>query len=143
MTKIVYVLMHIISPDKSIMVGLIKKKGPVFLIDKITVPGGKAEPGEDIFEASSRETREECGLIIEKNKWKLFDTIDTPEYIYHKLYTLTDKVIEAKKQEIEPIFVMDIRDHMQMAHELPHKYPHDFLENINKIFIDLKVKIKP
>lgn len=66
MKKIVYVLMHIISYDKSVMVGLIKKKGLAFLIDKITVPGGKAEEGEDIFEASSRETKEECGLVIEK-----------------------------------------------------------------------------
>ena len=56
--------MHIISPDKSVMVGLIKKKGPAFLIGKLTVPSGKAEEGEDIFEESSRENKEKCGLVI-------------------------------------------------------------------------------
>lgn len=134
--------MHVINPEKTLMVGLIKKKGPSFLIGKITVPGGKVDSGENIYQASSREAKEECGLTIEENQWKLVDTIETDEFLYHKLYAFSDNVMQAKQQEIEPVFIIDIKEHVQLAKDFPEKYTHDFLENIEKVFFDFKNKPK-
>lgn len=136
--KTVYILMHIISEDLNQMVGLVKKKGFSYLVNKLTVPGGKAEAGETIFEAASRETMEECGLSIPSTDWKLFDTVEKEEYSYHKVYAFSKNVALAKQMEIEPVFVMDVEKHRKECQTNPSIYTPDFSENMEKLFLAIQ-----
>lgn len=129
--KKTYVLLYIFNEDNSQIVGLLKKRGPPHLIGKITVPGGKSEQGEDIYEAATREAKEECDLNI--SHWKLFDSTITDHYDYHKLYSTGNDISQAQQMEDEPIFIMDVAEHMEQCSRVPEAYTLDFSEHMQKL----------
>lgn len=129
--KTTYVLLYIFNEDNSKMVGLIKKRGLDFLINKRTVPGGKSEVGESIYEASTREAKEECDLDI--NNWVLFDSTEAEHYSYYKLYSLGNDISKAKQMETEPVFIMDVKQEVQNCKDNPQLYTPDFGEHMQKL----------
>jgi 8-oxo-dGTP pyrophosphatase MutT (NUDIX family) len=132
MSKIVYVLNHVVSLDKKRAVILKKMRGPQFLIGKMTMPGGKIDPGEDIFEAASREMKEETNLDISKEDWILFEIFETDEYILNKLVAVTEHIDNAKQLEEEPVLVINLNEQVKDARKNPNNYTQDFIINIEK-----------
>lgn len=130
--KIIYTLNHVFSNDLNHFVGLLKKRGPKFLHNKITVPGGKVESNENLFLAASREMFEETGVLVEPSSWKLFDIYETEEYTLNKLVALTDNVYDAKSLEEEPVYIMATVRQIEYAQKNADAYTPDFLDNISK-----------
>lgn len=136
--KTTYVLLYIFGEDNSKIVGLLKKRGPSHLIGKITVPGGKSNVGEDIYQTATREAKEECGLNIDQ--WTLFDSTETEKYDYYKLYSTGNDLSLAQQMEEEPIFIMDVRQHIEQCRKSPNTYTSDFPEHMQKLIKILKIK---
>lgn len=133
MQKIHYILTHIINPEYNKMVGLIKAKGPKFLIGKITVPGGKIEENEDIYTSASRETFEETGLVIEPTSWYLFNKFETQEYVLNKVFAVTSDIEKAYTKEEEQVIILDLPKSIEDAVINPDKYTPDFVENYHAL----------
>ena len=125
-----YVLLLVIDPDTGYVVGITKKKGPAFLLNRITFPGGKIEPDEDILVAASREMKEETGIDIPVSDWKLFDVQKEEGYELNKLVAVSSKVLHSRTCEEEPVWHLKISAHQQFAAEQPAQYAPDFLQTL-------------
>ncbi len=118
-----YILTVVHDPVRNLVVGLLKQKGPEFLIGKLTFPGGKLEEGETPEEAASREIREEAGLDIAVDAWKF---VCRHECLM-VLAASSDDVIKARQLESEPIYVMSVPRQQSYAMKNPDAYAPDFL----------------
>jgi 8-oxo-dGTP pyrophosphatase MutT (NUDIX family) len=126
MKKIDYVLVIILDPFSGYVVGLTKKKGPAFLLNKLTFPGGKLEAGETALVAAQRETLEETGLDLPLESFSVFEEADSPEYSLTKVVVLTNKVFFARTMEEEPIWHLDCKYHLRECQFKPDQYAPDF-----------------
>lgn len=130
MSKTRYVLMVAIDPATAFTVGLTKKKGPAFLLNRVTFPGGKVEDGEDDRTAARREMREETGLDIPESDWVVYDIVEKEDRIIVKLAAVSNKVLHARAMEEEPVWHLAIASHQQYAARQPDQYAPDFLRTL-------------
>ena len=126
MKKIDYVLVLILDPASGHVVGLTKKKGPAFLLNKLTFPGGKIEPGESALLAAQRETLEETGLNLPLSDFSVFEVVQDPSYTLTKVVVCTDKVLYARAMEEEPVWHLAYARHLQYCLRQPDQYAPDF-----------------
>ena len=122
-----YVLMVVVDPQTRTAVGLIKKKGPSFLIDKITFPGGKIELGEHPGNAASREMLEETGLEIPALAWRSVEVRKTDSFELCVLAARSADVNQASSKEEEPVMPLQVEEHSALAAANPQCYSPDFL----------------
>jgi 8-oxo-dGTP pyrophosphatase MutT (NUDIX family) len=118
-----YVLMIIHDPIRDLVVGLLKLRGPEFLIGKLTFPGGRKEEGERIEETASRETLEEAGVRVPVDAWKFVCRHETMAV----LAVTFDDVLRARQCEDEPVFVMNVERQLEYAAHNPEAYSPDFI----------------
>ncbi len=127
-----YVLMIVIDPIKRTAVGLIKKKGPSFLLGKITYPGGKIEEGEVVNVAAFREMLEETGVEVAPRRWR---TVEERRGEGFELFVLAAKSSEvhlAQTCEEEPVFTINIDEQSALVEANPSEYTSDFLPLLNR-----------
>ena len=134
-----YVLMVVIDPATRSAVGLIKKKGPAFLLDKLNFPGGKIEPGETPEAAASRELREEAGVHVDDYEWTRALYWGDAAYELHVMAATSVHVHSARQCEDEPVQVLDLDEHARQATERPDLYPPDFLQVLNAAKLALHI----
>ncbi len=127
MSKTRYVLMVVIDPATGFTVGLTKKKGPAFLLNRVTFPGGKVEAGEDDRTAARREMREEAGIDIPESDWAVYDIVEKEDRVIVKLAAVSSKVLHARTMEEEPVWHLAISRHQEYAARQPNQYAPDFL----------------
>ena len=126
MKRIDYVLVLVLDMASGHVVGLTKKKGPAFLLNKLTFPGGKTEPGESALIASQRETLEETGLDLPLADFSVFEVVQGADYTLTKVVVCTDKVLYARTMEEEPIWHLEFKHHLQYCLCQPSQYAPDF-----------------
>lgn len=131
-SKLHYVLCLVIDPAHGFVVGLTKKRGPEFLINKVTFPGGKLEASEDVLSGASREMLEETGLAIPAKSWTVFgeEYHSNGDYTLTKLVTKSSKVLHARTMESEPVWLLSISRHLQYAANQPNQYSPDFITTL-------------
>ena len=120
---LMYVLMLVHDPVRDLVIGLLKKRGPAFLVDKLTFPGGKTEPGETPEEACSRETKEEAGISVPLDAWKFV----ARSGVVMVMAAVSDQVIHARQCDDEPVFVMSVPRQLEYAARTPESYVPDFI----------------
>jgi mutator protein MutT len=130
--KIKYVIGVVVDEKSEFVVGLTKKKGPSFLLNKITFPGGKLEIGETPEIGVAREIHEEIGLVIPAEQWSLYETFETEDYTLYKLVARSDKVLHARQMEEEPVWQLAIASHLKHAKAQPDQYAPDFINTLNR-----------
>ena len=140
MTILKYVLLLAVDPSTGFVVGLTKKKGPSFLLNKLTFPGGKREEGETVETAASREMLEETGLAIAKEDWVLFDTATYSGYVLSKLAVSTPKVLHARACEVEPVWHLSIEHHLRYAAQHPSQYAPDYVNTLRAAMAALSIE---
>jgi 8-oxo-dGTP pyrophosphatase MutT (NUDIX family) len=129
--KLKYVLGVVLDLNHGFVVGLTKKKGPSFLINKVTFPGGKIEGDESVKTAISRELLEEAGILVPEQDWVVYESYETPEYALTKLVALSSKVLQARTMETEPVWQLAIDWHLRQAVQSPESYAPDFVSTLN------------
>lgn len=127
MSAIRYVLLVVIDPAVGFVVGITKKKGPSFLLNRVTFPGGKIEAGEEVLAAASREMLEETGLTIAEKDWVIFEDRMHDGYQLVKLAAVSSKVMHARTLEEEPVWQLCIKSHQGYAARQHGQYAPDFL----------------
>lgn len=120
---LMYVLMLVHDPVRDLVIGLLKERGPAFLIGKLTFPGGKTEPGETPEQACSRETDEEAGISVPVDAWKFV----ARSGVVMVMAAVSDQVIHAKQCDDEPVFVMSVPRQLEYAARTPDSYVPDFI----------------
>lgn len=118
-----YVLMLVHDPVRDLVIGLLKKRGPAFLVDKLTFPGGKTEEGETPEQACSRETMEEAGISVPRDAWKFV----CRSGVVMVMAAVSDQVLNATQCDDEPIFVMSVPRQLEYAALSPDAYVPDFI----------------
>lgn len=131
MKKIVYVLLFVFDPNAQFCVGITKKAGPVYLLNKLTFPGGKIEAGESLAAAAAREMQEETGVDVPEDQWRLQASEDHGDYELHSLIAVSADVYRARQMEAEPVHLFNIERQCQYAQERPELYAPDFLKRLS------------
>lgn len=119
---------------------LVKQKGPSFLKNKITFPGGRIEAEENPQQAASREFLEEAGVFFDPTQWKmLFSTASADREVYF-MYVLDSKALNSKPQENEEekVFISNFDFHLAQSERQPQVYAPDFLQTCQKLAPVLK-----
>ncbi len=123
-----YVLMVVIDPATGFTVGITKKKGPAFLLGRVTFPGGKMEDGESPAQAASREMLEETGVSVPEADWQCIEVRFGDGFELHVLAALSRKVLHARQLEEEPVWHLAYTRHFEYARRQPAQYAPDFVE---------------
>lgn len=118
-----YVLLIVHDPVADAVVGLLKQRGPEFLIGKLTFPGGKPESGETPEQAATREFREEAGLSVPVGAWKFV----CRSSVVMVLAATSADVLKAHQCDDEPVFVMSVPRQLEYAARSPALYVPDFI----------------
>lgn len=118
-----YVLMLVYDPLRDIVVGLLKERGPAFLVGKLTFPGGKTEAGETPEQACSREMKEEAGITVPVDAWQFV----ARSSVVMVMAAISDQVVCAKQCDDEPVFVMSVTRQLEYAARTPDAYVPDFI----------------
>lgn len=127
-----YVLGIVIDPATGFVVGITKKKGPAFLLGKVTFPGGKLEGNESAQAAMTRELAEEAGIDVPERDWRVLSYSETDDYTLTKLVAESSKVLHARTREQEPIWHLAIKSHLRFAATQPNQYAPDFLADLTQ-----------
>lgn len=130
-TMISYVLAIVFDPRRDFVVGLTKRKGPEFLRNRLTFPGGKLEAGEDPAVATSREFAEECGVTVPPEAWLPVTIKVEGEATVHVFTAISERALQARTMEEEPIWQLAVARHLQYATRQPAQYAPDFLHLLN------------
>lgn len=105
-----YVTGFMYSEDREKVV-LIKKNQPLWQRGFLNGVGGKIEADETPQMAMAREFEEETGVKTTSNEWKLFSIIHRPtQYKVYFLFSITNKMFEAKTVEEEEVFICDVNN---------------------------------
>ena len=127
---ITYVLGVVIDPEEGTFGGLTKKKGPIYLLNRRTFPGGKAEKKETPSVAISREYLEEAGIYIAPEDWKVISDVSTAEYRLIRLAARSSLVKNVRQMEAEPVWVGNIAEELARAVTHPDDYVDDFVSSL-------------
>lgn len=119
-----YVIMVVHQPSSDFVVGLVKNRGPEFLLGKVTFPGGHIEAGETPERAATREMREETGIEVPESDWR-FVTVSGPVVV---LAAESDEVLRARTCEDELVSPMSVSRQVAYARTNPSQYAPDFIE---------------
>jgi 8-oxo-dGTP pyrophosphatase MutT (NUDIX family) len=123
-----YVLMVVMNPALTHVVGLTKLKGPSFLIGKTCFPGGRVDPGESELETAVREMKEETGLDIPAERWTKAAYLMREDAEMTTFVAVSDQLFDARQCEEEPVFVLEASfDAIAAA---PDQYAPDFAETL-------------
>lgn len=123
-----YVLMVVMNPALTQVVGLTKLKGPAFLIGKTCFPGGKVDPGETELETAVREMKEETSLDIPAERWTKAAYLMREDAEMTTFVAVSDQLAEARQCEEEPVFVMDAS--LEAIEANPDGYAPDFADTL-------------
>lgn len=121
-----YVLLLVTNPQATKVVGLIKDRGPAFLVGKKTFPGGKIDPGESLEIAAAREMAEETGLQIAPGDWTLLSTYKCHEYVLYSMGAISENVENACTQESEEVIVYEASQALREFDQFPDRFVSDF-----------------
>lgn len=121
-----YVLVLALDLASGYAVGLTKKKGPSFLLNKMTFPGGKIDGNELPQVAAKRELSEEAGIDVPLDSLMLVSHDTGEGYELHTFVCLSEKVLCARQMEDEPVWTMDIKFHLKNSASQPECYAPDF-----------------
>ena len=103
-----YVLGFALSIDKKKIL-LIKKNNPDWQKGLLNGLGGKIELYDNTpQDAMSREFKEECGVDIPTNKWKLFNIMDSIYFKMFVFWTMTDDINNFSNTTDEVVGIYDI-----------------------------------
>ena len=125
-----YVLMVVLDPSLQFVVGITKKKGPAYLIGKLTFPGGKLEDGELPLTAAAREMQEETGLVIPAQDWVKIQHLSTETKQMTTFAAVCDRFFCAHTREEEPVWHLAVPRHQEYATRQPAQYAPDFLNRL-------------
>lgn len=131
-----YILMIVYDAVRNQVVGLLKQRGPEFLIGKITFPGGKLEKGETPEEGASREMLEETGISVPLSAWKFVCRHE----VMMVLAARSEDVMTARQCEDEPVFVMSVPRQLEYAKKTPGEYSPDFITTLTAALETLSVR---
>jgi 8-oxo-dGTP pyrophosphatase MutT (NUDIX family) len=101
-----YVAGLLFSTNRQQLALIHKGRGPVALIGKWNVPGGKIDPDELPYDAMKREFKEETGVEIQT--WSCFLTLDGDGWRVYFFVAFSDKVITVKTMEDETVGLGDV-----------------------------------
>lgn len=88
---------------------LIKKiKGPEINIGKWNFIGGKIENNETIYQALSREVKEETNIIVNPKNWEFFCKLTVNNGIVFFAKTITNNIFNYKQNEKEILNIFDV-----------------------------------
>ncbi len=127
-----YVVMVVFDPTFQYVVGITKKKGPSFLLEKLCFPGGKVELSEEAILAALREMHEETGLHIPLSAWRQADYFRTEDRGVATFAAVSDQFFTARTCELEPVWQLKVDKHQRYAIERPERYAPDFLDLLAK-----------
>lgn len=117
-----YVLMVVFDKAGANVVGLLKMKGPAKLLGKVTFPGGRLEEGETLEAACSREMLEESAVTVPVEAWKFVCRNQNMAVFTAVL----DSVSDARTVEMEPVFTLKVKAHLDGASFRNELYADDF-----------------
>lgn len=130
MSSTKYVMMVVFDPSLQFVVGITKKKGPAFLLNKVTFPGGRVEDGESSLAAAAREMLEETGLNVPLIDWVKVDHFKASDREMTTYAAVSDKFFCARTCELEPVWQLNVARHQQYAAAQPAQYAPDFLTSL-------------
>jgi ADP-ribose pyrophosphatase YjhB (NUDIX family) len=121
-----YVSQLLLSEDMTKIAVLLKLKGPVKLIGKLTGQGGVVEDDETVEAAASRETAEESGAKIAPHEWTFIGYAEYPDATVTFFAAMTD-LSQVRTREKEPIMVLDVATLKMIAKVNPNVVAEDLI----------------
>jgi 8-oxo-dGTP pyrophosphatase MutT (NUDIX family) len=109
-----YCLTFLFSHDYQRVALMTKNRGPAMLIGKLCGGGGKVENGETPEEASSRETVEEFGVVVDKAEWHPVASSQGSGW-YMDVFSATCDLSQVRTMEDEPVSVHQVCDILAAA----------------------------
>lgn len=123
-----YVLCVVFDKSGQMAVGIIKQKGPLRLIGKITYPGGRVELGEQLEFACYREFLEEVGLVVPMSAWRFVANSHEVAVFAAQV----DSISEARTMEDEPVFQFRVDGQLAAFKKHAEMFADDF-EGITQV----------
>lgn len=117
-----YVLTVILSNDGQYGIGIVKNKGPEQVIGKITFPGGRVEPGENLAVAAARELHEETGVLVDPSQLINIANSETMAVFAAR----SSDVLSAITREDEEVVVLALERHKAYFERQPDAYVKEF-----------------
>jgi 8-oxo-dGTP pyrophosphatase MutT (NUDIX family) len=131
MSFVRYVVTIVVDPKIRNTVMLVKKKGPAFLLGKLTFPGGRLELGESPEAAASREMEEETGICVGEQNWLKVSFRQDEKQELHVLAARHQDLHLCMQREEEPVAEVNLDQAVKAAIANPDAYSPDFLSLVH------------